>query len=509
MPAPLDLTDRPFDDLTARRLEGRDKKGRRLWLCDCKCGGTAIVAAGNLLSGNTRSCGCRKKAAKPPIGKAAMRKGYAEKKRQLDGGRWWYAPRFAARCSQVTVTTLANWTEHCPWLDGRGLETRQLDGGNGRLFTYYAKDGGNGLDDIVSAKARRSPTPELPGHVHIEAAAADLGVSVFTLLKRMRNAEVKAKKAAGKDRPGRASRRAYVPASFIDQYAADQRKTPPPPGRITIREAMALLGVSRYVVYSLIGREELKSAETGRVLVKASDGEEYMRPGITLLKSEVEKLRDVRATGWCSVEARDRPTVVEQAMRGLLANGPVQAGEGVRKARALGLTYREIYIALKGLGVPRKREGVRGPYLWELPAPVGSHCCHAEAVPGCGGISSPPPVNNMVLTPARVFDISSTAAEKIAEAVERKTSAAAGNEEAPTGKGRGGRKPDPLTARLYEFCYIEYRIKGRPRSAVFVHARREFPAKPLQEECTVTTYANRHADNQEPPLPRRPAKNSP
>lgn len=30
-----------------------------MWLCTCDCGGTTIVNAGNLVSGNTTSCGCK------------------------------------------------------------------------------------------------------------------------------------------------------------------------------------------------------------------------------------------------------------------------------------------------------------------------------------------------------------------------------------------------------------------------------------------------------------------
>lgn len=31
------------------------------WLCQCDCGGNRIVSSNNLMSGNTRSCGCLKK----------------------------------------------------------------------------------------------------------------------------------------------------------------------------------------------------------------------------------------------------------------------------------------------------------------------------------------------------------------------------------------------------------------------------------------------------------------
>ena len=193
----------------------------------------------------------------------------------------------------------------------------------------------------------------------------------------------------------------------------------------------------------------------------------------------------------------------------ILSPKPLPVSDVLGRAKEAGISRYRVYMARQASNTESERAGLT--CTWRLlnassPAPAAHDPGRPGLMPDYGGRGDrPPSESNMVLTPARVFDISHTAAEKIAEAVGRKTSAAAGNEEAPTRKGRGGRKRDPLTARLYEFCYIEYRIKGRPRSAVFMHAvGREFPAKPLKEECTVTTYANRHADNQKPALPPRP-----
>lgn len=58
MVAPLDLTGKKFNRLTAVRPVGPDKHGKRQWefICDC---GNEIVAVGSLVKkGHTKSCGC-------------------------------------------------------------------------------------------------------------------------------------------------------------------------------------------------------------------------------------------------------------------------------------------------------------------------------------------------------------------------------------------------------------------------------------------------------------------
>jgi hypothetical protein len=54
-----DLTGRVFGLLKAARIE-RTAKGIAHWRCECACGNEIVVRAGNLRSGNTKSCGCRK-----------------------------------------------------------------------------------------------------------------------------------------------------------------------------------------------------------------------------------------------------------------------------------------------------------------------------------------------------------------------------------------------------------------------------------------------------------------
>ncbi len=59
----LSLTGTVFGYLTVVKREYPavlSKQGNAVWLCQCKCGKTVVVAGNNLTSGNTRSCGCYK-----------------------------------------------------------------------------------------------------------------------------------------------------------------------------------------------------------------------------------------------------------------------------------------------------------------------------------------------------------------------------------------------------------------------------------------------------------------
>lgn len=40
--------------------QAESKSGQRRWMCQCDCGGTNIVTTGNLNSGHTTNCGCKK-----------------------------------------------------------------------------------------------------------------------------------------------------------------------------------------------------------------------------------------------------------------------------------------------------------------------------------------------------------------------------------------------------------------------------------------------------------------
>jgi|ERR1700675_3792925 len=53
-----DLVGQKFGRLTVLRSFGRDRYGRMEWKCLCSCGNTTINKSNDLLTGNTKSCGC-------------------------------------------------------------------------------------------------------------------------------------------------------------------------------------------------------------------------------------------------------------------------------------------------------------------------------------------------------------------------------------------------------------------------------------------------------------------
>ena len=55
-----DLTGRQFGRLTVLFWLGRNIHGHNLWLCACKCGKSCRPTAGDLLNGDSTSCGCRR-----------------------------------------------------------------------------------------------------------------------------------------------------------------------------------------------------------------------------------------------------------------------------------------------------------------------------------------------------------------------------------------------------------------------------------------------------------------
>lgn len=60
MPRPRDITGEKFGRLTALSPVCKQKR-EMVWLCRCDCGKETRVRVGNLVSGNTQSCGCLKR----------------------------------------------------------------------------------------------------------------------------------------------------------------------------------------------------------------------------------------------------------------------------------------------------------------------------------------------------------------------------------------------------------------------------------------------------------------
>lgn len=59
MPAPNDIAGRTFGRLTVlEKTEQTSADGRRLWRCQCECGKQTFATAQNLLRGSVVSCGC-------------------------------------------------------------------------------------------------------------------------------------------------------------------------------------------------------------------------------------------------------------------------------------------------------------------------------------------------------------------------------------------------------------------------------------------------------------------
>ena len=58
-----------FGRLIPARIGPPADHGRTRWVCQCSCGSTALVAAGDLISGHSRSCGCEKRELAAKLGR--------------------------------------------------------------------------------------------------------------------------------------------------------------------------------------------------------------------------------------------------------------------------------------------------------------------------------------------------------------------------------------------------------------------------------------------------------
>jgi hypothetical protein len=62
MKYPSDLTGLDFGGLRVVRRAGRTKCRSSTWECLCGCGNTAVVSRPDLIKGDTKSCGCLRRA---------------------------------------------------------------------------------------------------------------------------------------------------------------------------------------------------------------------------------------------------------------------------------------------------------------------------------------------------------------------------------------------------------------------------------------------------------------
>lgn len=330
----IDLTGERFGYWTVlRHTKKRDTQGRRSYCeCRCKCGRVCLVKSGQLRSGVSKSCGCRR----PPercgrhFNKKLARDEDRANSRFFVDGRWWLSLTSAKRYLDVDHSTLYAWREKCPWLGGQGIETRRLSGRFGRLVTYYAHED---LDRINEAKARHVPIPELPGYVHVEEAARELGWNVASLRHFMKRNRVPAKKASGKSRDGRARLRYYAPLWLVEQCKADRSGYRNRADKLTIREAADVLATNTATVHGLIRRGALHG-EYGRAINSVG----HHRRCVLLQRADVEAWKRKRhgadVTVTANGHADDRQALVAPTISAKAAGGePVASAEPLRRKR--------------------------------------------------------------------------------------------------------------------------------------------------------------------------------
>ena len=81
-----DITGVRFTRLVAVRIARKTAKNGNMWLCQCDCGTVKEVVYKNLLSGNTKSCGClnKEKAREKGLAFVEMHRLEREERKRLD-----------------------------------------------------------------------------------------------------------------------------------------------------------------------------------------------------------------------------------------------------------------------------------------------------------------------------------------------------------------------------------------------------------------------------------------
>lgn len=104
-----DLTGQRFGRLTVCEKTDKRQHGSVIWLCSCSCGADVEAKAGNLKSGNTKSCGCHKK---DILLSNSVTHGHARAGNHTPEYTTWVSMR--NRCKYPSTAAY-------PWYGGRGI----------------------------------------------------------------------------------------------------------------------------------------------------------------------------------------------------------------------------------------------------------------------------------------------------------------------------------------------------------------------------------------------------
>jgi hypothetical protein len=228
---------------------------------------------------------------------------------------------------------------------------------------------------------------------------------------------------------------------------------------VTVREAAALLRRHELTVYRFI-REGQLHVKPDRTTILCRAG--YPREGLVLSRKEVQELRQKLLAKHGPVATRARKIHAVAVLRELLEDGhPHLRIEVVDAALRKGVGHREIHHAKKTLKVNVTGGRRFGPSLWQL---RGRHTRKPAAA----------------IQPAP-------------------TPAPSGDDGAATPKSRRGPKGKKRTREMYEFCYVELRLKGRKRRRVWADVCKNFGGAPEQDRRT-SIYAKRFAEKNGYPI---------
>lgn len=115
----FDITGKRFENLLVLGVHSNGAKGKmRKWLCLCDCGNKIAVVTGNLTSGNTKSCGCRK-AEKNKTNR--LKHGHARRK------EWGYGENTGEYTSWMAAKARCNNPDHHAYHNYGGRGIRMCD----------------------------------------------------------------------------------------------------------------------------------------------------------------------------------------------------------------------------------------------------------------------------------------------------------------------------------------------------------------------------------------------